>query len=274
MLWNRTEGPLIKQAYCLAFALVWTGCSATLNRAAPDIIPWPSPQGVKRLYDSRHRTDFPRLANEFQNQTNGIVCGPTTGAVVLNALRLRQKKDLPKTNFPDPYKKYLPKLHDPRVKRYTPDNFMSEEAQKIKTQAELYGKPVKGKNDFGLQLRQLHRIFLTHKVRSQLRIADKNLSDKRIKEELISNLKREGDYVVVNYKRSTLGQKGGGHISPLGAYDEKTDSFLIMDVNSGKYPWIWVKTDRLIGAMRTFDTVENRGYLLIAKRPSEEKTPL
>ena len=74
------------------------------------------------------------------------------------------------------------------------------------------------------------------------------------------------DYVLVNYARKSLGQTGGGHISPLGAYDEASDSFLIMDVNPNRAPWVWVGADDLIGAMRTFDTVENRGYLLISEK--------
>ena len=64
------------------------------------------------------------------------------------------------------------------------------------------------------------------------------------------------------------GQEGGGHISPLGAYDRASDSFLIMDVNPNRAPWVWVKAEALIGAMRTFDTVENRGYLLIRDLPA------
>jgi hypothetical protein len=38
-----------------------------------------------------------------------------------------------------------------------------------------------------------------------------------------------------------------------------------MDVNPNKDSWVWVKTDDLIAAMNTFDTIENRGYLLISK---------
>ena len=52
---------------------------------------------------------------------------------------------------------------------------------------------------------------------------------------------------------------------PLGAYDETSDSFLIMDVNPNRAPWVWVGAGDLIRAMRTFDTVENRGYLLISE---------
>ena len=46
--------------------------------------------------------------------------------------------------------------------------------------------------------------------------------------------------------------------------DERSDSFLIMDVNPNRAPWVWVRSDELIAAMRTFDTVENRGYLLVS----------
>ena len=38
----------------------------------------------------------------------------------------------------------------------------------------------------------------------------------------------------------------------------------IMDVNPNRAPWVWVSSDELIAAMRTFDTVENRGYLLVS----------
>ena len=43
-----------------------------------------------------------------------------------------------------------------------------------------------------------------------------------------------------------------------------------MDVNPNRAPWVWVRSDDLIAAMRTFDTVENRGYLLVSE--VEQKT--
>ena len=86
-----------------------------------------------------------------------------------------------------------------------------------------------------------------------------------IRLEVAANLSSGDDYVLVNYARKALGQEGGGHISPLGAYDQRTDSFLIMDVNPNRAPWVWVRSDDLIAAVRTFDTVENRGYLLVSE---------
>ena len=74
-----------------------------------------------------------------------------------------------------------------------------------------------------------------------------------IRREIAANLASKDDFVLVNYARRALGQKGGGHISPLGAYDERSESFLIMDVNPNRAPWVWVRSDELIAAMRTFD---------------------
>ena len=85
-----------------------------------------------------------------------------------------------------------------------------------------------------------------------------------IRREIAANLASKDDFVLVNCARRALGQKGGGHISPLGAYDESSESFLIMDVNPNRAPWVWVRSDELIAAMRTFDTVENLGYLLVS----------
>ena len=264
---------------------------------------WTSPGGLKRLSAAVCKADFAFLANEYQNQADGLICGPTTGAIVLNALRIRpesagtasaegagggggkkgpsvrpirpdsqtfkkrrgKKSGLPETPLEEKYKKHLPPGYSPGVKRWTPRNFMAKAGEKIKTLSQLYGEPVEGKKDFGLQLRQIHRIFQAHGARSKLRVVTQNLPDRTVREELKANLCRKEDFAVVNYKRSALGQKGGGHISPLGAYHQESDSFLIMDVNSAKYGWVWIEAPVLIRAMRTFDTQENRGYLLISE---------
>ena len=97
-----------------------------------------------------------------------------------------------------------------------------------------------------------------------MRVVDDGADAEDVRREIVANLARRDDYVLVNYARKALGQPGGGHISPLGAYDARTDSFLIMDVNPNRAPWVWVRAADLIAAMRTFDTVENRGYLLVS----------
>jgi hypothetical protein len=74
-----------------------------------------------------------------------------------------------------------------------------------------------------------------------------------------------GNYVIVNFKRASLGEEGYGHISPLAAYDAKTDRFLILDVARYKYPPAWVSTRDLYAALNTIDPSANetRGYVII-----------
>ena len=66
--------------------------------------------------------------------------------------------------------------------------------------------------------------------------------------------------VVINFDRKGLGQVGGGHFSPLGAYHAATDSFLVLDVAKYKYPPVWVGADTLFGAMATVDRCGTYDY--------------
>lgn len=83
-----------------------------------------------------------------------------------------------------------------------------------------------------------------------------------------ANLAREGDYVVVNYYRPTVAQEGGGHISPLGAYDAESDAFLLLDVAAYKYPPMWVDAEDLFAAMNEVDSESgrSRGAVFVAPR--------
>ena len=66
----------------------------------------------------------------------------------------------------------------------------------------------------------------------------------------------------------TIGQEIGGHISPLAAYDDESDRFLILDVARYKYPPVWVKASDLFDAMNTPDAANDnrrRGFVLVAK---------
>lgn len=66
--------------------------------------------------------------------------------------------------------------------------------------------------------------------------------------------------VMINYDRKSLGQRGGGHFSPLGAYHASTDSFLIVDVAKYKYPPVWVGAGTLFSSMATVDKCGTYDY--------------
>lgn len=72
-------------------------------------------------------------------------------------------------------------------------------------------------------------------------------------------------YLVVHYNRGTLHQTGTGHFSPIAAYDERSDSVLILDTARFKYGPHWVKLELLHEAMVCIDPDCNlsRGYSLM-----------
>lgn len=242
------------------------------STAAPALVPFASKESMARLERSHHKIDFFHLANQYEGQTNKAFCGPTSAVIVLNALRVDndkiEKPEDPLLLPPEAKSRPLPPGMDPLFHRYTQNDFF-DKGGAVKTKEEVFGKPKKegARPSGGIQLRELTGMLQAHGLDAQARVADDKLSDAQIKAELIQNLGTENDYVVVNYFRPVIGQKGGGHISPLAAYDEKSDSFLVLDVNPNGQPWVWIPSDALIKSMRTKDTDENRGYVLVKEGP-------
>jgi hypothetical protein len=80
-------------------------------------------------------------------------------------------------------------------------------------------------------------------------------------------LARPQHYLLVNFSRATLSydNTGGGHFSPLAAYNGDADDLLLMDVARYKYPPFWVDADLLWRAMTTTDTSSgrHRGFIVV-----------
>ena len=283
--WRERSSVKLFSPSLLAVALLTSACETiptAIEESPAVIVSWESEEGIKRLERSKSKFDFFKLANQFESQTNKVFCGPTSGAVVLNTLRRGQTGFEPPrddSSLPAEDRAFLPAGFDPIFQRYTQNNLFRRSP---KSRAEVLGHPVdlQGKTvkDFGYQIRQFYELLRAHDLDATLRIVDEELAPATVRDELARNMRTRDDYVIVNYKRAALGQKGGGHISPLGAYDEGSDSFLVLDVNPNKAGWVWVKTDTLVAAMKTFDTVENRGYVLVkegerAQEESHANTP-
>lgn len=249
-------------------ALLLAGALQAAAIAGEDrvLVPFASPQGQARLARTPAASDFAPLANQFEAQSAVPFCGPTTAAIVLNALHPQDAgapRDASRLRADDT--RYMPPGRWLAMPRHTQESVIARGA---KTRAQVFGEPVPvdGKlvRDGGYQLRQFDQMLRAHGVRTRLVIVDAGVTDADIRRDLIDNLQRAGDYVIVNYLRSAVGQSGGGHISPLAAYDAASDSVLILDVNPSNYPWVWMPLPVLIDGMRTKDVVENRGYVLVA----------
>ena len=75
-------------------------------------------------------------------------------------------------------------------------------------------------------------------------------------------------HVLCNFYRADLGEVGGGHWSPLAAYDPETDLALLLDVARYKYPPAWVPLADLAAAMVAPDpdnagADKSRGILVV-----------
>ncbi len=236
------------------------------SSAAIDVpISFNSDEGLQRLIRSSAKSDFAVLANHFEAQSNRAFCGPTTAAIILNSV-FAKSSALPRDSSriqPADLKNLNPGF-DLTVARFTQETVIQKGQ---KTRAQILGEPmfINGKmmRDGGYQLRQFDEMLRANQLKTKLTVVSNQMELNEVREDFIKNLQTTGDYLVVNYRREEVGQTGGAHISPIGAYDETSDSVLILDVNPAAHSWVWIPLSALFKAMKTFDKVENRGYVLI-----------
>ncbi|MBD6617733.1 glutathione gamma-glutamylcysteinyltransferase [Komarekiella sp. 'clone 1'] len=219
-----------------------TVLSQTLS-LSPNLISFNSDEGEKLLIDSKSREDFFPLSMQFITQNNQAYCGIASIVMVLNGLQI------PAPEAPQ-YKPY-------RV--FTQENFFNNEATKKVLAPEIVSRQ-------GMTLEQLGGLLASYGVKVNVyHAANTNLE--QFRKLAAENLKQPKNFVLINYLRKEIGQEKGGHISPLAAYNEQTDRFLIMDVSRYKYPPVWVKTTDLWKAMATTDSDsgKTRGFVFVSK---------
>jgi len=210
---------------------------------SPNLIGFNSDEGEKLLIDSKSREDFFPLSTQFITQNNQAYCGVASIVMVLNSL------GIPAPEAPQ-YKPY-------RV--FTQENFFSNEKTKEVLQAEVVSRK-------GMTLDQIGGLLASYNVKVNVyHAADTSLE--KFRSLTAENLKQPGNFVLINYLRKEIGQEKGGHISPLAAYNEQTDRFLILDVSRYKYPPVWVRAADLWKAMATTDSEsgKTRGFVFVSK---------
>jgi len=83
--------------------------------------------------------------------------------------------------------------------------------------------------------------------------ADDTASVEQFRRQIKYIAKCVDEIIVVSYSRSSMGQTGEGHFSPIGGYHEGRDLVLILDVARFKYPPHWVPVTSLYTAMQKAD---------------------
>ena len=220
--------------------------SAESYRGLPlpaNLIDFDAPAGQAMLLRSGYKDDFWTLNRWFISQEAPAYCGIAASVMVLNALGIP-----------------APQPSDPRHPAlFTQQNFFNERVARELSPEQISRRRVTldglaaALKTFPLNVRVAH-------ARPGGFYAFINEA-KRV-------LQSGHGYLIVNYLRSALGQETYGHFSPLAAYDETRDRFLILDVARYKYPPVWVRSEELYAAMQTFDrdAKARRGYLVIAEQ--------
>ena len=192
-----------------------------------------SDEGVALLAEAGAEADYHQLLLHYVPQRSPRFCGPATLAIVLNAVHAHSGGGAP-----------------PR--RYDQDSVFSRRTEAVKPRNEV----ILG----GMGLPILAGYFNAHDLRGELYFASETTLD-RFRDAVIPLLVDDDTFVAVNFHRPTLGQEGTGHISPLAAYHEGTDRFLVLDVSRHRYPPVWVKAQDLHAAMNTVAGSHTRGFV-------------
>lgn len=230
----------------LAIATLFVTTSKSLSETLPlppQLIPFTSTEGENLLLNSRSKADYFLLSNQFVTQVNQAYCGVASSVMVLNALGVAAPEA----------PQYQP------FKVFTQDNFFTRKATQQVVSSEAVSKR-------GMTLAQLGGLLTSHGAKVKVYYGE-DVGLARFRALLIQNLSVRDNFVIINYLRKTIGQERGGHISPIAAYSQKTDRFLILDVSRYKYPPVWVKTVDLWQAIRTIDSDsgKTRGFVLVGK---------
>ncbi len=209
-----------------------------------NLINFSSAQGEQLLLDSIARKAYWPLSTQFVTQNNQAYCGVASMVMVLNAL-----------SIPAPVAPEYSPYHV-----FTQENFFNNEQTRKVLAPEIVAHR-------GMTLDQLGQLLASYPVKVKVyHSTDTSLEDFR--QRTVENLKEPNNFVLVNYLRKVIGEEKGGHISPIAAYNEQTDRFLILDVSRYKYPPVWVKAADIWQAMATMDSAsgKTRGFVFVSKK--------
>lgn len=227
-------------------ALATLGTVATLAAAcgrqmgtSETCIPLDSPGGADMLAEADSLRSFTRIVGSYETQTTQTFCGVASCVIALNS-----------TNVPAP----TPPQWAP-YRAFTQDRFFSaeitaqESEEKVRRSGMTLAELADALTSRGARIMTVHAETASldafrHGVRSAL---------------------AAGDVVIVNYHRPELGQSGGGHFSPLGAYHAASDRFLIMDVARYRLPPVWASAPALWQGMVAVDqeSKRSRGFVIV-----------
>lgn len=192
------------------------------------------------LYKKNISISSLKLLENFTTQQNLTFCGIASAVIILNASDVKPPKDY--THPPYSY--------------FTQENFFTAAVQNITTVDEVSKQ--------GINLSNLAKTIQSFGLEANPIFAN-TIDINQFRSIMISAL-HKNEFVIVNFFRPNIGQKGGLHHSPVAAYDHETDQFLILDVSRYKYPAYWVSTNDLWNGVNIFSNNTWHGLIVIKNK--------
>lgn len=210
--------------------------------AHDDVVYVDTQRGAELFDEARVKGQFWTICRYFISEKFLTYCGIAASVTVLNSLGI----DAPDEPQIYPYK------------MFTQDNIFTDEVLHHRRPLEVE----KG----GSTLEQLATMLGALPIKVDTYYGS-DLDLESCRQLLIETLASSDRRVIVDFNRKTLGQKGSGHFSPLAAYHEGEDRFLLMDVARYKAPPCWVKAPMLHEALLGIDTTsgKSRGFLIVSR---------
>lgn len=217
------------------------GLAVATPAMADELIYLTTDAGEERLLEAELNRDYFPLASYLEFEQIVTFCGPATVAAVANSLDIAR---------PSPDRLYPWTL-------FTQDLLFNDANQKLKPYAMVEHE--------GLTLAELDTFIENLGMTAEHHFADETPVD-ALRAAIKSTLADRDSRFIANYSRKALPQEGDGHISPVAAYDEATDSVLILDVAKYKYPPVWVTVETLHAGMMMTDSGSNRsrGFVVVS----------
>jgi hypothetical protein len=209
----------------------------------PNLIALTQPAGQKRLMASAHNQSYWPLSEYFETQRNEAYCSVATSVMALNALGIRRPESTQYPDFPYFSQEDFFRSVDPQVAN----------AARVSKEGMTLDQLGAALSAFPVEVRRFHASDLTL---SQFR-------------DLIRDTTGHSDrFALLNFRRVEIGEAGGGHWSPLAAYDAASDSALLLDVARYKYPAVWVPVTQLYAGALAVDNVSglSRGLVIVGTR--------
>lgn len=233
------------------------------TKSSKDVV-WNSAEGLKMLERSQFKNDFYQLVNFYQPQENPLFCSIATGTMIRNALNYG---NIPSQKTGEIIK---PDGQVAEYHLYSQKDFFNAKTEKIKKRAIVeYKEPMAGGENFdaGLSLDNFAQMLKSHGLKVATNHVKKNDEKfaKKFRKALKKNLAEEKNFIAANFDGKILGKTTRGHISPIVAYDEVSDSILVLDAALHKNQWYWAEVSKMLEAMNSKDGETYRGYLVVGQ---------